>query len=139
MILNMLIKFFSVSFLFFCMAGCLNVEQDSRLSIADQTLMTDYIQSQKKKLPRNLDCCTTWIDVYQSQNKLIYLYQVNADNMNENQILEIKNKHYSKPKIDEICGMIIDVFESPVEFEYRIINNKKEELLKMSFTQELCS
>lgn len=133
----MRILFFSL--LLFIFPGCYSIEKARILSAQDETLMTDYIQSQKKKLPRNLDCCTTWIDVYQSKNKLFYLYQVNADNMNENQILEIKNKHYSKPKIDEICGLIVDVFESPVEFEYRIINNKKKDLLKMSFTEELCS
>lgn len=132
------IKLCFLGFLLLFLSGCLNVDKKSGLTFEDQEIMTDFILGQKKKLPRSIDCCTTWVDVYQNKNKLVYLYKMNVESVDDKTIQEIKNKHYSKHKVDEICGMIMGVFESPVEFSYQIINKKNENLFQMTFTQELC-
>lgn len=134
----MKMKFFFVNVVFLFLLGCLNTNKVSRLSIEDQKIMTDFIAGQKKKLPQFLDCCTTWVDVYQDKNQLVYLYKMNVESVDVDMIQEIKNKHYSKEKLDEICGMIIGVFESQVVFKYRIVNNKNIDLFQMIFTEELC-
>ncbi len=131
-------KIFFVIVLSLFLFGCLNVDKVSKLSVEDQKIMTDFISSQKKKLPRSLDCCTTWVDVYQNENNLVYLYKMNVEEIDSKKIQEIKNKHYSQEKMEEICGMITGVFEIPVVFEYRVVNNKNKDLFQITFTEEYC-
>lgn len=130
-------KIYIILILFF-ITSCSNTNFREDKDFSDKELISGFVKDSKKRLPKSINVKTKWIDVFEGEEKIVYVYQIEEEYISQEVIDQIKKANYSSKKIDEVCQLIVGTFYNPIDIEYEFININKVNFLKLKFNKGMC-